>query len=396
MKKLNNLTFDGMVSYRLYKASFALLLLFLVNGCVEKKKAPNVEQSTQPSGIKHATGFTIQSEGDITVIEVSSAWPGSKTSFTYALVPKEKLASMTLLADAYDAIVATPVERMVVTSTTHIPSLEALGQLGVVVGFPNTNLISSPNTRKRIDQGQIRELGNNENINTEITLELNPEVIVGFGINDTNKAYETIQKSGIPLVYNGDWTEATPLGKAEWIKFFAPFFNKETEAERIFNSIEADYEKAKLLALQAKEKPTVLTGGLYKDVWYVAGGNSWMSQFLQDANADYLWAETSESGSIGLSLEVVLAKGSQADFWFNPSLHASYQELLQANSHYQQFEAFSRKSVFSNAVKKGDTGGLLFYELAPQRPDLVLKDLISILHPGLLQDYEPHFFMPLQ
>ncbi|MEX0361927.1 MAG: ABC transporter substrate-binding protein, partial [Allomuricauda sp.] len=250
--------------------------------------------------------------------------------------------------------------------------------------------------RKRIDQGQIRELGNNENINTEITLELNPEVIVGFGINDTNKAYETIQKSGIPLVYNGDWTEATPLGKAEWIKFFAPFFNKETEAERIFNSIEADYEKAKLLALQAKEKPTVLTGGLYKDVWYVAGGNSWMAQFLQDANADYLWAETSESGSIGLSLEVVLAKGSQADFWFNPSLHASYQELLQANSHYQQFEAFSRKSVFSNAVKKGDTGGLLFYELAPQRPDLVLKDLISILHPGLLQDYEPHFFMPLQ
>ncbi|WP_420415675.1 ABC transporter substrate-binding protein [Marinovum algicola] len=384
-----------MGSHRLYKASFALLLLFLVNGCAEKRKAPKVEQHVQASGIKHATGFTIQSEGDITVIEVSSAWPGSKTSFTYALVPKEKLASITLPADAYDAIVATPVERMVVTSTTHIPSLEALGQLGAVVGFPNTDLISSPSTRKRIDQGQIRELGSNENINTEITLELNPEVIVGFGINDTNKAYETIQKSGIPLVYNGDWTEATPLGKAEWIKFFAPFFNKETEAERIFNSIEADYEKAKILALQAKEKPTVLTGGLYKDVWYVAGGNSWMAQFLQDANADYLWAETSESGSIGLSLEVVLATGSQADFWFNPSLHASYQELLQANSHYQQFEAFSRKSVFSNAVKKGETGGLLFYELAPQRPDLVLKDLICLLHPGLLQDYEPHFFMPL-
>ena len=239
-------------------------------------------------------------------------------------------------------------------------------------------------------------MGTNENINTEITLELNPEVVVGFGINDTNKAYETVQKSGIPVVYNGDWTESTPLGKAEWIKFFAPFFAKEIQADSIFKAIETDYKSAKELALQVKERPTVLTGGLYKDVWYVAGGNSWMAQFLRDANAEYLWAESEESGSIGLSLEVVLTKGANADYWFNPSLHASYQELVQANTHYQQFDAFTQKKVFSNAIKKGDTGGLLFYELAPQRPDLVLKDLIAILHPGILPDYQPHFFMPLQ
>ncbi len=372
--------------------AFCMLFIF---SCREKKKPLPIQQSESKIQIEHATGFSIKPNSDFTVIEVTSAWPGAETHFTYALVPREKLATITLPRDAYNAIIAIPVEKMVITSTTHIPSLELLGTLDAVVGFPDTDLISSSAARNRIDKGLIKELGTNENINTEIALELNPEVVIGFGINGTNKAYETLKRSGIPIIYNGEWTEQTPLGKAEWIKFFAPFFQKEAEADSIFKDIEKSYKQAKALAQNAKEKPTVLTGGLYKDVWYVAGGKSWMSQFLEDAQADYLWADTDEKGSIGLSLEAVLEKGEKADFWFNPSLHTSYEELLQANSHYEQFSAFSNRKVFSNAVKKGVTGGLLFYELAPQRPDLVLHDLISILHPSLLTDYQPHFFMEL-
>ncbi len=396
MKKLNNLTFDLMGFKRILSAGFGIFLLIFLSSCKEKKEVLQVNEVQTASGIEHAVGFTVETKGAITEIEVTSAWPGAKTSFTYALVPKEKLAAITLPSDTYDAIVATPVERIVITSTTHIASLEALGALEAIVGFPSTELISSPAARNLINEGKIKELGTNENINTEITLELNPEVVVGFGINDTNKAYETIKISGVPVVYNGDWTEPTPLGKAEWVKFFAPFFEKEAQADSIFTQIETNYRAAKRVAQEANEKPTVLTGGLYKDVWYVAGGNSWMAQFLQDANADYLWDESPETGSIGLSLEAVLEKGSTAHYWFNPSLHSSYEELLQANSHYQQFYAFNQKKVFSNAIKKGETGGLLFYELAPQRPDLVLMDLISILHPKLLPDHQSHFFMPLQ
>lgn len=394
-KKLNNLTFGVMGQKRFSSLVFTLMLTIFIVGCQEKKKPISVKQNVVPNQIQYATGFNIKSEGIITVIEVSSPWPGSKSTFTYALVPKDRLASITLPRDAYDAIVATPVNQMIITSTTHIAALEALGELDAIVGFPNTDLISSVAARVRIQKGQIEELGTNENINTEITLALKPEVLIGFGINDTNKAYETLHKSGIPIVYNGDWTEGTPLGKAEWIKFFAPFFNKESLADEVFEGIEANYKKAKKLAQNAIEKPTVLTGGLYKDVWYVAGGKSWMAQFLEDANANYLWQETPNTGSIGLSLEAVLEKGVQADYWFNPSLHGSYEELLQANSHYRQFKAFEQKTVFSNAINKGETGGLLFYELAPQRPDLVLKDLISILHPKLLPEHQPHFFMPL-
>ncbi|NAY90624.1 ABC transporter substrate-binding protein [Muricauda sp. JGD-17] len=385
-----------MATNRFYALFFCVFAIVCLLGCGKKNKSLSVEQNSTKTELKYAKGFSVQKNATFTVIEVTSPWPSSDNNFKYALVPKEKLATITFPRDAYDAIVPTPVEHVVLTSTTHIPSLEALGVVNTIIGFPSTDFISSPAARKRIENGQIKELGTNENINTEIAMALQPDVVIGFGINDTNKAYEAIKKSGIPVAYNGDWVEQTPLGKAEWIKFFAPFFQKETLADSLFHTIEKGYLNAKQLAQKSQKKPTVLTGGLYKDVWYVAGGKSWMAQFLQDANTDYLWANTDHKGSIGLSLEVVLDKAQKADYWLNPSMHITYKELQSANAHHQQFEAFKQQRVFSNAIKKGAKGGLLFYELAPQRPDLVLKDLIAIMHPLLLPDYEPHFFMPLE
>ncbi len=374
--------------------SLAVLCIFLI-GCKQEKKA-HAEQIQHPiSTIKHATGFKVKKEADFTVIEVTAAWPGAD-NFKYALVPKEKLASITFLQGEYDAIIGTPIEKVVLTSTTHIEPLKQLGELHSIVGFPNTDYISTPEARKLVENGQITDLGMNELLNTEMVLELHPELIIGFSINDENKAYDIIKRAGIPVVYNGDWVEQSPLGKAEWIKFFAPFFQKEKQGDSIFSKIEMSYKQAAALAKKAKSKPTVLTGGLYKDVWYIAGGNSWMAQFLKDANADYLWADTPETGSIGLSLESVLEKAQDADFWFNPSSQTSYEELDEANTHHHQFSAFRNKKIYSNSIDKGETGGLIFYETAPQRPDIVLKDLIKILHPELLPEYQLKFIKPLK
>ncbi|WP_225901844.1 ABC transporter substrate-binding protein [Zobellia barbeyronii] len=381
------------------KNSILILMFCLFIACKTDKKTDFSLPNTPAAEIEisHAKGFTIEkSNNGLTIIEVSSAWPGANTSFKYALIPKDKMASMTLNKDDYDAIITTPVERLIVTSTTHIPSLEALGVIDKLVGFPKTELISSENTRKLIDNGEIKELGNNETLNTEITISLRPDVVVGFGMNNQNKAYETVIRSNIPLVYNGDWTEESPLGKAEWIKFFAPFFGLETKADSVFKSIEKSYLQTKAIVKNVTKKPTVLTGGLYKDVWHVAGGKSWMAQFLKDAKTDYLWKDTPETGGIGQSLETVLATAQHADYWLNPSMLTSYEDMEESNKHYTQFDAYKNKMVFSNTLAKGATGGLLYYELAPMRPDIVLKDLIHIFHPELLPDHELYFFKPLE
>lgn len=369
--------------------------LFFLSCKREKKKEALPISVTETSSIDYASGFDIQASGDLTIISVSSPWPNANESYKYALIPKEKLAVITLNKDEFDAIIPVPVKSIVVTSTTHIPSLESLGVLDKLTGFPGTDFISSSKARKRIDSKQIKELGNNEAINTEMVIELQPDVLIGFGINDQNKAYNTIQKAKIPVVYNGEWTEKSPLGKAEWIKFFAPFFRMEKKADSLFEQIETNYLKAKELVKASTKKPTVLTGGLYKDVWHVAGGDSWMSQFIKDAGGQYLWDDNADSGGLSLSIESVLAKGQNADFWLNPSMLTTYKDVQSANAHYTQFDAFANKKIFANTLATGETGGLLFYELAPNRPDLVLKDLIHIFHPELLPNHQLFFFKPL-
>ncbi len=374
-----------------------LTLAILVCCKQEKKEGFPDTASIKQEKIQFAKGFSIEKSADeITTIKITSPWPNAESVFTYALVPREKLASITLNKDAYDAIVTVPVQHIVVTSTTHIPALEALGVEDKLVGFPDTKYISSEKTRKRIDGGLIKELGNNESLNTELVLEMNPDVVFGFSINNQNKTYETIQRANIPVVYNGDWTEETPLGKAEWIKFFAPFFRKEAMADSIFKEIKDSYMEAKSLAKTAKKPPTVMSGAMYKDVWYLPAGKSWAAQFLADANANYLWKDTPETGSLSLSWETVLEKSKNADFWIGPSQFTAYQSMSDASPHYQQFDSFKNKKVFTFSSTKGATGGLLYYELAPQRPDLVLKDLIHIFHPELLPAHQNVFFKPLE
>jgi len=371
----------------------SLLLLFsfiIFISCQEIKKSPSIIQEVNPiSKIEFAKGFDITYHKGFKVITLKNAWPEAEKEFRYALVEKgTTLAS----AESYDAIIAIPVNEIVVTSTTHIPSLEMLGVDESLIGFPNLNYISSEKTRKRISEGHITELGKNEDINTEVLIDINPDLVVGFAVDGNNKTLNTIKKTGIPVVYNGDWTETSPLGKAEWIKFFAAFYNKEKDADCIFSEIKSEYLKAKEIALQAENIPTVLSGAMYKDVWYVPQGKSWAAQFIADANGDYLWKETEGTGSISLNLENVLEKAEHANFWIGPSYYTSLTQLKEAHAVYQQFDAFKNDQVYSFTNKVGETGGLLYFELAPNRPDLVLKDIIKILHPELLKNHEFYFF----
>jgi len=379
------------------RISLIIFIVLCFVSCKEsKKKTLQASKGATTQAIDYAKGFSIEKRvSGITVISLSSPWPNAKTGFKYALVPKRKMTSITLNKEEFDVIVPVPVDNIVATSTTHIPTLEALGVIDRLIGFPDTQYISSKKTRQRIKNGMIKELGNNEAINTEMVIALNPEVVIGFSINSQNKAYETLQRSKIPVVYNGDWTEESPLGKAEWIKFFAPFFQKEQLADSIFKKIADSYIMTKALAKKAKKQPIVLSGALYKDVWYLPGGNSWASKFLEDANTIYPWSDSEQTGSLNLSIESVLAKGQHTDFWISPSQFTSYLEMEDANVHYLQFEAFKNKNVYTFANTKGETGGLLYYELAPNRPDLVLKDLIHIFHPSLLPEHELFFYKPL-
>ena len=371
----------------------ALLFLFFISCKEQKDDKILTNHSKYSTSIKYAKGFDIAYRDGYKVITVKNIWPGSEKEFRYALIKKGHLLEM---PESYDEIITIPINEIVVTSTTHIPSLEMLEVDTTLVGFPSLDYISSQKTRKRIDQGLIKELGKNEDLNTESLLDLNPDVIVGFAIDNHDKTLKTIKKTEIPLVYNGDWTESSPLAKAEWIKFFAAFYDKDTLANRLFSNIENEYLNAKKIAFNAKSKPTVLSGAMYKDIWYLPQGKSWAAQFIADANGDYLWKETKGTGSHSLSLESVLEKAEHAEIWIGPSYYTNLVQLKKAHAVYQYFDSFKNKKVYSFTNKVGETGGLIYFELAPNRPDIVLKDIIKILHPELLPNHKFYFFDQLK
>lgn len=372
------------------------IILCIITSCKEDKGlSRSLPKLSEQNKNKYAEGFSVEKKGAFKVLHIKNPWPKSERSYTYALLPEENLPETTLNRTEFDNVITTPVQKIVVTSTTHIPALELLGVEQTLLGFPGTDYISSEKTRARIDNGHVRELGNNEGINTEVLLDLRPDVVVAFGVDGTNKSMEVIEKSGIPVIYNGDWVEKSPLAKAEWIKFFGLLYGKEKEAEVIFTQIETGYIEAKKIASKARSKPTVLCGAMYKDIWYLPNGTSPEAQLLKDAHTNYLWSETKESGSIALSFEAVFEKAKDAELWLSPSYYTSLKALKKSNSHYTQFDAFQNKAIYTFSKTTGKTGGVLYYELGISRPDLVLKDMIKICHPELLTDYKPTFFKPL-
>lgn len=242
----------------------------------------------------------------------------------------------------------------------------------------------------------VRQLGKNEGINTEVLLELQPDVVIGFGVDGTNRTFETIKKSGIPVIFNGDWVEASPLAKAEWIKFFGLVFNKEKEADSIFKTIETNYLEAKKLASKAQKKPTILSGAMHNDIWYLPNGTSTEAQLLKDANTHYLWNDSEGTGSLSLSFETVFVKAKDAEIWLSPSNYESLEALKNGNELHTMFKPFQNNTIYTSTNTKGASGGVLYFELGTTRPDLVLKDIIKICHPELLKNDDLYFFKRLE
>ena len=119
---------------------FILAILFL--GFIQCKKSENSTNLTSSvqNNIQHAEGFSIEKYNGFSVVKVSNAYPEAKDDYTYVLHKKgvqipDSLQQFTSIE--------VPIKKIIVTSTTHIPTLESLGMEQTLIGFPTTNYISS-------------------------------------------------------------------------------------------------------------------------------------------------------------------------------------------------------------------------------------------------------------
>jgi iron complex transport system substrate-binding protein len=375
-----------------YPAPYLIFSIFLILfSCQSPKEIKELDLVEIPNS--YATGFAVfQGEG-FKVVEVRQAFPDKHPPFRYLV---KEIPDLKLDETGFDAVISLPISEVVLTSTTQVPHLDYLGVSEVLMGFPNLDLISSPQTRKLIDAGKVTDLGSGAQANIEKIIELDPDWVMISTLGEDLKNLEILKSAKIPSILNGEYVEQHPLGRAEWIKFTGVFLGKSEEANTAFSQIQSDYNQASDLIKELPEnKPKVMAGVMYKDIWYVPGAESWGARLLEVAGGDYLFKDQKGTGSAQLSYEYVLEHAQQADFWMGAADFKTLEEMENADPRYKHFDAFRQGNVYTYTQKKGVTGGLEYFELGYLRPDLIVRDLIKILYPDLLPEYSLYFYTKL-
>jgi iron complex transport system substrate-binding protein len=370
-----------------------LLILLLFQACVQKSNRTEEGNAGAKVKLLYAQGFSITHNEDYTILEVKQPFQGSTSGYKYLLISKTKSIPQDIEGMK---IIRTPVQSIVCTSTTHIPMLDYLNVSDRLIGFPTTDFISSEKTRKQIDKGKVVDLGMDKGMNLEKLVSLKPDLLLGYTMTGDYGQFKKIEELKIPVVLNAEYLEKHPLGRAEWIKFVGALFNKEREADSIFQTIERSYLETRNLASQAKQRPKVLCGIMYGDAWFLPGGENYASKIIKDAGCEYLWGDDESNGFLQLSFETVLQRGHNADLWLGVGTISSLEELASTDHKYKMFKPFKERAVYNYDKRKGAKGGNEYLELGYLRPDLILKDLVKISHPELIPDNTLFFYRRLE
>ena len=366
----------------------------LRDGCVDSYD-PAIDYFPQKLSVEYASGFDVEYNRNYKVVTVTNPWQGAQESFRYVLVQCGTPAP----PDVEGAVIEVPVDNIIAMSTTYLPTIEDLGLIDRLIGLDSYVWTTNAAVQARIASGDIAEIGGGAGVNVELTLDLDPALVMTYGIGLADfDTHPVLMEAGIPVALNGDFVEQNPLGRAEWMKFIALFFNREADAAAQFNVIAAEYHAVAELTATLVERPSVLLGSVYNGTWYVAGGESYMAKMLADAGAAYLWSGEGNVGALPLDFESVYAVAAEVDFWLNPdnSFWFSAADVLESDPRYGDFVPLKRGKLFNNNAKVNEHGGNAYYEEGAAHPERVLKDLVKILHPQLLPDHELIFFRQVQ
>lgn len=346
--------------------------------------------------VDFAERFSIQVTDSCTVITIINPWQGAKDiSQKYYLVRKDSRIS---LRTDPSRIIYVPVEKIICMSMTHLPMIKALNEGHTVVAVSGTGFVYDPYLTQRVRDGIVIDVGFEAGLNNELILKINPDLVMMYGIGSESAGYTSkIQELGIRVMFNGDYLETHPLAKAEWIKLFGALYCKEKMADSIFLSVTMSYNEIKNdVARRIKKRPHVLLGLPYKDTWFISPGNSYISRMIRDAGGDYLWENTSSSLSMPLGIEDVFIRSLKADVWINIGNIASKDEIASLDPRLEIIPCFKNGNMYNNNKRTTAAGGNDYWESGTLYPDIVLKDIASILHPDMFPGYEPVYYKRIE
>ncbi len=347
---------------------------------------------TSITGPEYADGFTIENHDGYKVLTLTD--PVGSNDIKYLLVDREREVP----AGYPDTtVIRIPLQNVAIFSTTHIPYIVGIGETNSIKAVNGMNNVNTPIIRERYNQGLISEVSTQDSssmttgLDAEKLININPEVVFVSYYQESTEI-KKLQEIGLTPVVVSEWMEKTSLGRAEWMKFFAYFYDKEDVADKIFNEIEGRYKEASAKAKKALVKPSVLSGSNYQGMWYVPGGKSYTAKMFDDAGGNYLWADDNSTGSINLDSEAVYNTSSNADYWINCGIYENKEEMLADDERYSHFAPFKNDTIYNYIAKINEYGGNDYWETGIVEPDVILLDLIKIMHPEIVPDHELSYY----
>ena len=391
------------INHKIFKAVLFLGIASLFVSCqMGKTQAGNDVDAGDTIPLKYAKHLTMVKHGEeYTEVILANPWKEGTLLHRYILVPKGKEGDeiVNRLAKRRSSsarcatdTVRTPVTSSVIFMGPHCQLMYELGCKNAISGVCDMNYINIPDIKKR-----VMDCGSGMQPDIERIISLKPEALLVSPFENSG-GYGKLDKLHIPIIEAADYMETSPLGRAEWMKFYGMLFGEkvddekpspspaereryvscESRADSLFARIEKEYLSLKAQAAEMPKGLSILTERKTGNVWYVPGGQSTIGIQLKDANAIYIFEDDQHSGSLPMSPEQILAKGKQVDVWafkYFGGAPLSQVQLLQEYDGYKALAAFNRGNIY-----QVDTSTVPYFELTSFHPELLLREFIILAH----------------
>lgn len=362
------------------KAFFIFVLAFMVlsslQGCNGDKTASRIKGES--IDMEHASLLTMEEiNEESTIVTIKNPWDTTKVFARYALVERGNNHIPDLPSDV--KVIEIPVQRAVVYSGLHTSLLHELGKLSVVKGMCDIDYVNDSATLRALQKGRIIDCGRNSSPVMEKIVSLRPEIILlsPYENSDDESRYKALN---VKLVEAADYMEPTPLGRAEWMRFYGRLFGVGAKADSLFKQIEGEYLSLREKAANAKVHPEVLFDRSYSGKWYVPTSGSVTGRLIEDAGGRNPFAYYDNGGSAALSAEEVFHKGKNADIWLirHSETTISMSSIANDSPVYSRFEAYKNGNVYV-----ANTLTTRLFEDGAFHPEKTLREMVRILHPEI-------------
>ena len=377
--------YSALAAPRFHYSLFTYCVVALLTACGGRPSGTGGEEGDTLS-LRYAERITIVRHKGYTQVALADPWNLGKTLHSYLLVPADSQIPAGL---PEGTVVRTPLKKAVVSTSVHCSLAIRLGGKERIAGVCDPQYIHIPWIEQQLENGGVADCGSGLSPTVEKIIDLEPDAIFLSPFQNSG-GYGKVEQLGIPIIETADYMETSPLGRAEWMKFYAMLFGEENVADSLFNAVEKEYVRLKELARQDKQRLSLLMDKQTGSVWYMPGGKSTVGRLISDASVVYPWSSNDDSGSLALPFETVLDKGGDCDVWlfrYNSPHDITYDELLSENQGYSQFKAFRNRQAYGC-----NTANTSFYEDTPFNPSLLLRDIVSITHPSVSMYGEPKYF----